>query len=80
MSLFGSKTPRSFTGRVAGVPIDISTIKATPSLEDVPARDPYEGVQIAAAYAEVAKDFITHTALTIGGVMAGVAIIRRICK
>ncbi len=53
---------------------------ATPVEVVDPDRNPFEGVEIAAAYAEVAKDFITHAALTIGGVMAGVAIIKRICK
>jgi hypothetical protein len=45
-----------------------------------PDRNPYEGVEIAAAYAEVAKDLITHAALTIGGVWAAVKIVERICK
>jgi len=43
-------------------------------------RDPFEGVEVAAAYAEVAKDFITHAALTIGGVWAAVKVVERICK
>lgn len=43
-------------------------------------RDPFEGVQVAAAYAEIAKDLVTHTALTIGGVFAACKIIERICK
>lgn len=42
--------------------------------------DPMVGPQIAAAYAEVAKDFITHTALVVGGVFAACQIIKRICK
>jgi hypothetical protein len=43
-------------------------------------RNPYEGVQVAAAYAEVAKDLITHAALIIGGVWAACKIVERICK
>lgn len=43
-------------------------------------RDPFEGPVIAAAYAEVVKDVITHAALTIGGVWAACTIIGRICK
>lgn len=42
--------------------------------------DPFVGVQVAAAYADVAKDFITHAALTIGGVFAVCKIVERICK
>lgn len=42
--------------------------------------DPMQGPEIAAAYAEVAKDFITHTALVVGGVMSAYQIIKRICK
>lgn len=43
-------------------------------------RDPFEGVQVAAAYAEIAKDLVTHTAFTIGGVFAACKIIERICR
>lgn len=42
--------------------------------------DAWENVEIAAAYAEIAKDVITHAALTIGGVFAACKIIGRICK
>lgn len=42
--------------------------------------DPMVGPEIAAAYAEVAKDLITHATLTIGGVYAACKIIGRICK
>lgn len=45
-----------------------------------PTRDPFEGVEVAAAYADVAKDLITHTALVVGGVYAACKIIGRICK
>lgn len=44
------------------------------------AADPFVGVQVAAAYADVAKDLITHAALTIGGVFAVCKIVERICK
>ena len=43
-------------------------------------RNPYEGADVFAAYAEVAKDFITHTALTIGGVYAAYKIVERIFR
>lgn len=42
--------------------------------------DPFLGVEVAAAYAEIAKDLVTHTALTVGGVWAVCKIIGRICK
>lgn len=45
-----------------------------------PNRNPFENVEMAAAYAEVAKNFITHAALTIGGVWAACKIVERICK
>lgn len=43
-------------------------------------RNPFEGVEVAAAYADVAKDLVTHAALTIGGVYAACQIIKRICR
>lgn len=52
----------------------------TAPTETDPNRDPFEGPEVLAAYSEVAKDFITHTALTVGGVMAAYQIIKRICK
>jgi hypothetical protein len=48
--------------------------------EDDPNRDPFEGVEVLAAYSEVVKDFITHTAVTVGVYMAAYQIIKRICK
>lgn len=51
-------------------------IDATPESDT----DPFVGVQVAAAYADVAKDFITHATLTIGGVWAACKIVERICK
>lgn len=46
----------------------------------VESSNPMEGVEVAAAYAEIAKDLITHAALTIGGVWAACKIVERICK
>ncbi len=43
-------------------------------------RDPFMGPVVAAAYAEVLKDVVTHTALTVGGVWAACKIVGRICK
>lgn len=42
--------------------------------------NPFEGVEVAAMYAEIVKDVVTHTALTIGGVYAACKIIGRICR
>jgi hypothetical protein len=50
------------------------------STEIDPNHNPFEGVEVAAAYADVAKDLITHAALTIGGVWAACKIVERICK
>lgn len=43
-------------------------------------RDIFEGPVVAAAYAEIIKDVVTHTALVVGGVFAACKIIGRICK
>ncbi len=43
-------------------------------------RNPFENVEVVAAYAEVAKDFVTHAAFTIGGVWAACKIVERICR
>lgn len=43
-------------------------------------RDILDGPNVAAAYAEVAKDFITHAALTVGGVYVACKVVGRICK
>jgi hypothetical protein len=48
--------------------------------EPDPNHNPFEGVEVAAAYADIAKDLITHAALTIGGVWAACKIVERICK
>lgn len=45
-----------------------------------PERDPMDNVVLVAAYAEIVKDVVTHSALTIGGVFAACQIIKRICK
>lgn len=53
---------------------------ATKNAEPEEAVDPLEGVVVAAAYVELAKDLITHAAFTIGGVYAACKIVERICK
>ena len=42
--------------------------------------NPFETVELVEAYAEIAKDFITHAAFTIGGVFAACKIVERICR
>lgn len=42
--------------------------------------DAFKNVELAAAYADVAKDLITHAAVTIGVVYSACKIISRICK
>lgn len=42
--------------------------------------DPYEGVRVAAAYSDVAKDLITHAAVTIGVTFALCKIVDRLCR
>lgn len=65
-----------FGNRVA----QVKFVKETPAPETDTERNIFEGPEIAAAYSEVAKDLITHAALTIGGVYAACKIIARICK
>jgi hypothetical protein len=48
--------------------------------EQDPDRNIFEGVEVAAAYAEVLKDVVTHASLVIGGVWAACKIVERICK
>lgn len=75
MSLLG----RTMRNRTIGVKVlDDSVINNGTEID--PDRNPFEGVEVAAAYAEIAKDVITHTALTVGGVWAACKIIGRICK
>lgn len=45
-----------------------------------PNHNPLEGVEVAAAYAAVGKDLITHASLTIGGVFIVCKIVERICR
>jgi hypothetical protein len=45
----------------------------------VPA-DPMLGPEIAAAYADIAKAFITHATVTIGGIWAACKVVERICR
>lgn len=68
---------RRFMGKHS---LNVKVVKDQPNEPTDPNRDPFEGVELAAAYSEVAKDFITHVAFTVGGVMAGYQIIKRICK
>lgn len=42
--------------------------------------DPFLGPRVAAAYSDVAKDLVTHVALTIGGVFIGCKIVERIMR
>jgi hypothetical protein len=53
------------------------------SVNYVPAgdsEDPMVGVQVAAAYADVVKDVVTHATLLIGGVYAACQIVKRLCR
>lgn len=43
-------------------------------------QNPYEGVEVAAAYAAIIKDVVTYTALVVGGVWCVCKIVERICK
>lgn len=40
----------------------------------------FESVEVAAAYAAIVKDVVTHTALVIGGVFIVCKIVERICR
>lgn len=55
-------------------------VKDEDSGTSAPERDPMENVVVVAAYAEIVKDVVTHTALTVGGVFAVCKIVERICK
>jgi len=61
---------------------NVKVVKDQPTTSDEydENRNPFEGVEVAAAYADVAKDLITHAALTIGGVFAVCKIVERLCK
>jgi hypothetical protein len=61
---------------------NVKVIKDKPANGDGPfiTPDPMLGPEVAAAYAEVIKDIVTHTALVVGGVYAACKIIGRICK
>lgn len=60
---------------------NVKVVKDQASTNESPEEhNPFEGVEVAAAYSAVAKDFVTHTALVIGGVWAACKIIERICK
>lgn len=60
--------------------INVKMVKDQNAEEVDPKRNPFEGVEVAAAYADIAKDLIIHAALTIGGVWAACKIVERICK
>lgn len=60
--------------------VNVKVVRDQDTIDVDPNEDPFEGVQIAAAYADIAKDLITHAALTIGGVYVACKIIGRICK
>ena len=47
---------------------------------DQPAEDPFLGFQVAAEYAAIAKDFVTHAAVTIGVTYAACQIVKRLCR
>jgi hypothetical protein len=53
--------------------------KETPT-ETAGDRNIFEGPEVAYAYAAVAKDFVTHTALVVGGVWIVCKIVGRFCK
>jgi len=57
-----------------------STPETTPIEGSENLFDPMVGPQIAAAYSEIAKDFITHAALTIGATFVVCKIVGRLCK
>ena len=60
--------------------VQMRFVKDQPITETTTDHNPFESVEVAAAYAEIAKDVITHAAFTIGGVWAACKIIGRICK
>lgn len=42
--------------------------------------NPFEGVEVATAYSEIAKDFITHTAIVVTSAYVVCKIFGKICK
>lgn len=81
MSLLGNRATSAFMRNRS---IQVKVVKDQDSSGEIidadPNRNPMEGVEVAAAYAEIAKDFITHTALVIGGTFAVCQIIKKVCK
>lgn len=69
---------RAMKNKTIGVTL-LDTKNATDAPVD-PNANPYEGVEIAAMYSEIAKDFIAHAAFTIGGVWAACKIVERVCR
>lgn len=47
---------------------------------EAPSNDAFKNVELAAAYADVVKDLITHAAVTVGVVYSACKIISRLCK
>lgn len=59
---------------------NVKPIRDPKSTSSDPNYNQFEGPEIAAAYSMIAKDFILHTALVVGGVFVACKIIGRICK
>lgn len=57
---------------------DVANNVTSPTILD--AIDPMLGPEVASAYSEIAKDFITHAAVTVGAVYCVCKIVGRICK
>jgi hypothetical protein len=70
---------RAMKNKTIGVTL-LDTPTSNKTSEPVSEQDAYAGVEIAAAYVELAKDLVTHTALTIGGVYAACKIVEKICR
>lgn len=60
--------------------INVKLVDDQPTPASDPQQNPYEGVEVAAAYSKIAKDFVTHTALTVGGVWIACKIVGKLCK
>lgn len=69
-------------GRIFRKPaVKMTFIKDEDSVDTTdPNYNPFEQVEIASAYAEVAKDFITHTAVTVTAAFVVCKLVERICR
>lgn len=67
MSLFGNRS------------VNVKIVKDPKVSSDSP-EEILAGVEVVAAYAEIFKDVVTHTALVVGGVWCICKIVERICK